>query len=141
MSSQTATANAVVAAFNAMDVDAIASYRSPDCQRILLPSSLGLPSQDNATYIKSLHQLKAIFKNFSLTIDEIMEDTRTRTMCLWLTARADTDAGLYENEYVWMWNLDETGTKITRSKEYSDSAQAKEFFPKLQEAMKQRVVE
>ena len=38
-----------------------------------------------------------------------------------LSARADTAAGEYVNEYMWLLDFDESGTKITRSKEYSDT--------------------
>ena len=136
MSNQRQTAEAVVNAFNTMDVDAIISYRSPECMRYFLPLSMGLEPQDNATYAKSLHQLRGIFQNFSLTVTDIIEDKEARRMCLWLSAKADTAAGEYVNEYNWLWDFDETGTKITNSKEFSDSLMAKEFFPKLQAAMK-----
>lgn len=130
------TADTIIAAFNAMDIPTILAHRSPDCQRIYLPSSMGYPPQDNASYGRSLHQIKAIFSNFSLTFDDIVEDSHARTMCLWLRAKADTAVGLYENDYVWLWEFDESREMITRSKEYSDSVLNREFYPKLQAAMK-----
>lgn len=130
------TAESIIAAFNAMDIPTILAHRSPSCQRIYLPSSMGYPPQDNTSYSQSLQQLKAVFSKFSLTIDDIVEDANARTMCLWLRARADTVAGLYENEYVWLWDSDESGEKLTRSMEFSDSVQNREFYPKLQAAMK-----
>ena len=138
MSVQRKTAEAVVEAFNKMDIDTIVSYRSPECLRYYLPTTMGYPPQENDSYGRSLHQLKAIFTNFSLKIDDIVEDKEARTICLWLTAKANTAAGLYENDYVWLWSFDEEGTKIVRSKEYSDSVLNKEFWPKLQEAMQKR---
>ena len=130
------TAEAIVNAFNSLDVDAIVSYRSPDCLRYFLPASMGNKPQDNATYARSLHQLRAIFKNFSLEVNDMLEDREAHRMCLWLSARADTAAGEYVNEYCWLLDFDETGTKIKKTKEYSDTLMAKEFFPKLQAAMK-----
>lgn len=138
MSSMRQTADAVVAAFNSMDIPNILAYRTPDCQRIYLPSSMGYPPQDNATYGRSLVQLKAVFSNFSLAIDDIVEDSNAQTICLWLRARADTVVGPYENEYVWLWDFDQEGRKVRRSKEYSDSKLNKEFYPKLQAAMTSR---
>ena len=44
-------------------------------------------------------------------------------------------AGEYVNEYMWLLDFDESGEKITRSKEYSDTALARDFFPKLKAAM------
>ena len=54
---------------------------------------------------------------------------------MWLSARADTAAGEYVNEYVWLLDFDDKGEKITRSKEFSDALMARDFFPKLKEAM------
>ena len=115
------TAEAVVEAFNNMDVEAIVSYRSPECMRVFLPLSMGLPSQNNTTYFNSLIKLRAIFHNFSLVINDLLEDKDNRRICMSLSARADTAAGEYVNEYMWLLDFDESGTKITRSKEYSDT--------------------
>ena len=71
-------------------------------------------------------------------VDDVVEDKDARTICVWLKAKGNTAAGLYENDYVWLWEFDETGTKIVRSKEFSDSIQNKVFWPKLQAAMKQQ---
>ena len=131
-SPQRQTATAVVAAFNEMDVDKIMSYRSPDCIRHFVPESINKP-QNNSTYARSLHQLRAIFHNFSLTVSETIEEGSR--LCMFLSARADTVAGEYVNEYVWLLDFDENGTKILNTKEYSDTLMAKEFYPKLQAAM------
>ena len=135
-SSQRRTALAVVEAFNSMDIDRIISYRSPECNRHFLPDSMGNKPQNNATYAKSLHQLVAIFKNFSLTVTDLLEDKETHRICMWRNARADTMAGVYINDYVWLLDFDKTGQKITCSKEYSDTLMSKEFYPKLEAAMK-----
>ena len=129
------TAEAVINAFNNLDVDTIVAYRSTDCLRHFLPASMGNKPQDNTTYARSLYQLRAIFHNFSLTVNDVLADKEARRMCLWLSARADTAAGEYVNEYCWLLDFDETGTKIIKTKEYSDTLMAKEFFPKLQAAM------
>lgn len=121
VSPQRRTAEAVVAAFNNMDVEAIVSYRSPECMRVFLPLSMGLPSQNNTTYFNSLIKLRAIFHNFSLVINDLLEDKDNRRICMSLSARADTAAGEYVNEYMWLLDFDEKGTKIRRSKEYSDT--------------------
>ena len=56
---------------------------------------------------------------------------------MWLSARADTVAGEYVNEYVWLLDFDEEG-RILGSKEFSDSVMEREFYPKLREAMKKK---
>ena len=131
---QRRTAEAVVAAFNKMDVDTIISHRNETCTRILLPSSMNLQPQDNATYYSSMKNLAAIFHNFSLTITDLIEDKEARQICMHLNARADTVAGEYVNEYMWLLEFDSMG-KISSSKEFSDSVMEREFYPKLRDAM------
>lgn len=139
-SPQRRTAESLVAAFNNMDVDSIIAHRSPDCLRHFIPASMGFSPQDNATYGDSLHQLTTIFHNFSCTINDLLEDTQANRICLYLSARGDTDAGEYVNEYMWLLDFDESGEKVTCSKEYSDTAMARDFFPKLKAAMTERAM-
>ena len=65
----------------------------------------------------------------------MVEDVAARKIVLWLTARADTAAGLYENEYVWTLEFDEGGGKIVAMREFVDTVVNREFWPKLQAAM------
>ena len=127
-----------MAAFNNMDVDSIIAHRSPDCLRHLIPNSLGFPPQPNTEYGDTLHQLAGVFHNFSCTINDLLEDKQANRICLYLRARGDTMAGEYVNEYMWLLDFDESGEKITCSKEYSDTILARDFFPKLKAAMTER---
>ncbi|KAL8922364.1 MAG: hypothetical protein Q9208_005217 [Pyrenodesmia sp. 3 TL-2023] len=136
-SAQRQTALALVESFNRMDVPAIVDARTPGCLRHLYPTAMAQAPQDTAAYSKSLTSLHAIFENFTLTVDELIEDTANNRICMWLSARADTAAGEYINEYVWLLDFDESGKKITRTKEFSDSVMARDFFPKLRTAMKE----
>ena len=131
------TAEAVVAAFNIMDVPAIMSHRAPNCTRTFLPPSMNIPPQNNTTYQASLQKLLLVFHNFSLTINDLLEDKEARKISLWLSARAETLAGEYVNEYVWLLEFNEEG-KITASREFSDSVMEREFYPKLRDAMQQQ---
>ena len=131
---QRRTAESLVEAFNNMDVDKIVSFRSPECTNQILPRSIKQPLQANADYEKRLRFLNPIFRNFSLTVQDILEDVQARRICMWLYAQADTAAGEYLNEYVWILHFDETGEKILSQKEYVDTAMQKEFYPKLREA-------
>ena len=132
------TAEAVIAAFNAMDIDGIIAHRSPDCMREFLPRSMKYPPQNNTTYARSLQELKLVFQNFSLVVDNIVEETEARRMSLCLQAGADTLIGRYDNDYVWMWEFDEDGAKIKKSKEFSDTNMSRTFYPKLKEAMREQ---
>ncbi|MCJ1288687.1 hypothetical protein MMC34_000216 [Xylographa carneopallida] len=131
---QRRTAESLVDAFNRMDIDKIISLRSPDCTNQILPRSIKLPVQDNGPYEKRLRFLHPIFKNFSLTVEDMLEDIEARRICMWLYAKADTAAGQYLNEYVWILQFDESGKQIISQKEYVDTLMQKEFYPKLQAA-------
>ena len=135
-SQQRQTAEKLVASFNAMDLPAIFSIRSPECMRQILPQSLEIASQDNDTFTRSLEYLIPAFRNFSLTQHDLIEDLEARKIVLWLTARADTAAGEYRNEYIWILKFDESGTKLVDIKEYVDAIVNKEFFPKLSQSVR-----
>jgi hypothetical protein len=85
-SPQRQTAEAVVAAFNVMDIEKIMSFRDLSCLRHIVPVSLGLKPQDNARFLGELQKLRPIFQNFSLTINDVVEDREARRICMWLSA-------------------------------------------------------
>jgi len=55
-----------------------------------------------------------------------------------LSARADTAAGEYVNEYMWTLEFDESGERIVGQKEFVDVGVNRDFWPKLQAAIKER---
>lgn len=134
-SQQRRTAERMVAAFNNMDIPAVMSCRSPECIRQFLPQSMNLPKQDNTVYENSLRWLITGFQNFDLTLQDTIEDVEARKICMWLVARADTAAGEYVNEYIWLMEFDEGGEKITSMKEYVDTVMQRDFFPKLRDSI------
>ncbi|KAI5357575.1 Putative NTF2-like domain superfamily protein [Septoria linicola] len=136
-SPQRTAAEAVVEAFNRMDIDAIISYRHEDCLRYILPAALGHKPQSNEVYRKSLEALKPIFHNFTLVLHDVVEDKEASRICMYLTARAETLAGQYINEYMWTLDFDGAGEKITKWTEFVDSVVNRDFWPKLKEAMSQ----
>jgi ketosteroid isomerase-like protein len=95
-----------------------------------------LPPQDNATYEKSLSSLATVFQNFRLDVHDVIEDVDARKVVMWLSARADTAAGEYVNEYMWVLDFDEKGEKIVGVKEFVDTVMQRDFWPKLQESMR-----
>jgi ketosteroid isomerase-like protein len=135
---QRQTADKLVAAFNDMDIPTVMSLRSPTCTRHLLPKSMNMPPQDNATYEKSLRSLTTVFRNFHLEVHDVIEDVAARKVVMWLSARGDTAAGEYVNEYMWVLEFDGDGDgeKIVASKEFVDAVMQRDFWPKLQESMR-----
>ncbi|MCJ1411287.1 hypothetical protein MMC19_005375 [Ptychographa xylographoides] len=120
-----------------MDLSAIIAFRSSDCVQQILPLSLKLPPQDNATYAKRLGYVIPAFRNFNLTVQDIVEDVKACKICMWLSASANSTAGEYLNEYMWIMEFDKTGEKLISMKEFVDTAMQKEFFPKLQKSLAQ----
>ena len=55
---------------------------------------------------------------------------------MWLTARSDTLAGDYVNEYMWTLDFDEAGEKIVWQKEFVDADVVRSFWPKVREIRK-----
>ena len=131
---QRQTANALIDAFNRMSIPNIMSLRTPECMRQILPYSLKYPAQSNDVYRESLKSIIPAFRNFSLTVYEIIEDVEQKKIMMHLKARADTAAGEYVNEYMWVLKFDEQG-KISDQKEYVDVGVNRDFLPKLQAAL------
>ena len=132
---QRQTADAAIEAMNNMDPETFISLRSPNCMRSIHPASLKIPPSTNAQFAAQLNSLKPIFRNFSLTVTELVEDVEQRKICMWLLARADTDVGEYRNEYLWLMEFDESGEKIVGTKEFVDVGMARDFWPKLKGEM------
>lgn len=87
-----------------------------------------------------LQKLKPIFQNFSLTINDVLEDHKTRRICMLLNARADTAAGEYINEYMRTLDFDESGREVIQAREFVDTSVNKEFWPKLVAAMEKHKI-
>lgn len=134
ITAQRKTADALVDAFNSMSIPDIVALRKPGCQRTILPYSLHYPPQSNETYRSQLQTIIPAFRNFSLTVYEIIEDVRQKKITMHLKARADTAAGEYLNEYMWILTFDGEGM-IEDQKEYVDVGVNRDFFPKLQRAL------
>lgn len=86
-------------------------------------------------YEKSLRSLATVFQNFHLDVHEVLEDADARKVVMWLSARADTAAGEYVNEYMWVLAFDEGGEKVVEVKEFVDAVVHRDFWPRLQESM------
>ncbi|KAF2022352.1 hypothetical protein BU24DRAFT_43552 [Aaosphaeria arxii CBS 175.79] len=141
-SKQRQTANKLVEAFNALDVPTILSLRTPNCLRTILPSSLNQPSSNNEAYLAQLNLMKTVFRSFQVTVNDVIEgisDTDGRVkIIMYVSARGETPAGEYRNEYVWKMGFDEDGEKISEWSEYVDANMARNFYPKLMEVVKRQ---
>lgn len=145
---------AIIEAYNAMDVAKIVAHRAPAAIRYFVPKSMGLPSQNNVVFERTSRKLLSVrlpghflsaftvdkakllqvFSNFKLTLHALIEDVEQKTIVLHLTAKGDTKAGIYENEYMWILEFDDDAL-VVKSTEFVDSVMQRDFWPRLQAAM------
>jgi hypothetical protein len=148
------TANAIVTAFNSMDIDTIISLRTPGCQRLFLPSSLKYAPQSNETYRTSLEAMKSVFNSFKMTVNDIIEgvsDTKVdprsggqngkKKIVMFVTATGDTTVGEYRNEYVWRMAFEEGGDRVCEWSEFVDVGVSRDFMPKLKGEIARKMAE
>jgi ketosteroid isomerase-like protein len=60
------TAQTVIDAYNAWDINAILAYRTPDCEHQVLPSSMARAVQTNGEYRRYLSTIMPMFSNFTV---------------------------------------------------------------------------
>ncbi|KAL1595709.1 hypothetical protein SLS60_009398 [Paraconiothyrium brasiliense] len=148
MSKERETTNALIRAFNTMDIDTIIALRTPDCKRVFLPSSLNFPPQSNDAYRQNLTGMKSVFTSFELSVDDVIEGisqdeqgVERRKIVIFASAKGQTPVGEYRNEYVWKMGFEEGGQRVSEWIEYVDVGMARDFFPKLAAEMKRRAGE
>ncbi|ETS85602.1 hypothetical protein PFICI_03627 [Pestalotiopsis fici W106-1] len=88
---------------------------------------------DNATYRAAFGAVMPLFRNFTVTVDDVFEDEADNKVAMWVRSTADTPLGPYQNEYVMMFNFTPDGSKIVRVREFVDSASSGKFFARLAE--------
>ncbi|GAP87590.2 putative SLAM family member 5 [Rosellinia necatrix] len=131
------TALALIESYNKWDIEAIMAIRTPDCIQQILPKTLGRPEMDNATYKLWFGAMIPYFRNFNVTVDDIIEDVAANKVTLWAHSTSDSAVGPYANEYILILHMNEAGDKITKFFEFVDSSQSATFFPKLREFVAQ----
>ncbi|KAI8627722.1 hypothetical protein F5Y19DRAFT_163567 [Xylariaceae sp. FL1651] len=162
------TALAAVESFNTWTMDAIMAVRTDDCIHQVLPgtsenpiieyqttallllssflfflltaflASLGRPPMDNATYGAYFSTMIPHFKDFKVTVQDLVEDAHENKVVVWARSTASTEIGPYKNEYMLLFEFNEAGDKITKFLEFVDSANSVVFFPKLRDHIAQK---
>lgn len=106
----------------------IMAFFTPDCIHVIAPSSLSSSGpMSNATYSAFYASVVPKLWNFKLTVSEIIESTLSNKTVVFASSSADSKAGVgsYGQEYVLVFEFDESGEKITKTVEWGDSARAK----------------
>lgn len=136
------TADRLVAAYNAMDIDTIIALRTPDCKRVFLPSSLKYSSQSNEFFKANLIAISQIFTSFKVIVDDVIEGTSSLTnqksIIMYISALGESSVGEYRNQYVWKMGFEEGGERIKEWSEFVDVGVARDFYPLLKGEMVRR---
>jgi ketosteroid isomerase-like protein len=139
-SNRRATVSQFLKAFDLMTLDALMSYRAPDCVWHLRPASLNRTPLDNAAYIKHIEPIIGILKKISLNVKEMLEDERENKIMIWCDGAVEfwEDVGIYEGEWMFVLSFDGTGKLVERVVEFVDTLKSAEFLAQVGEARKLR---
>jgi hypothetical protein len=123
------TTLSILAAYEHQSLSEIMSFRTADCINIIRPSSLSHAStpMNNVTYSAFYASFFPKIWNFKLSISEIIESPQANKVVVFASSTADSKEGVgsYGQEYVLVFEFDESGEKIKRTVEWVDSARAK----------------
>jgi len=75
------------------------------------------------------------FSGYKATIHSMATDTVSNKVVMHVSSTAETIAGPYINEYMFILHMAEDGTKLKMVEEYVDSFKAKEQNTKLKSAI------
>ncbi|KAK6209041.1 hypothetical protein LQW54_006641 [Pestalotiopsis sp. IQ-011] len=117
MSKRREVAFQAIEGYNKWTIDAIMEYRDESCIQQVLPESLKRQPMDNATYRAAFGAVMPLFRNFTVTVDDVFEDEAGNKVAMSVRSTADTPIG----------------PKIVRVREFVDSATSSKFFARLGE--------
>lgn len=115
------TALAAVDSYNKWDLDAIMAPRADRCTQEILPKSLDRPVMNNAEYRAYFGSMLPAFKNFLVTIIDVIEDAHNHKVVVHAKSTADSVIGPYANEYMLVFHMTEDDKQVVHIKEFVDS--------------------
>jgi hypothetical protein len=123
------TTLSILAAYEHQSAEEIMSFCTPDCTHIIAPSSLSVSGtpMSNATYSAFYASIVPKIWNFKLSVSEIIESPQSNKVVVFASSTADSKEGVgsYGQEYVLVFEFEETGMKVKRMVEWADSVRAK----------------
>ncbi|KAI1086553.1 hypothetical protein F5B19DRAFT_478856 [Rostrohypoxylon terebratum] len=129
--------NLTLEALNDVTPESLVRYLSPTARWLLKPDTLGIPPRSKAEqskFIGTLQPIMPAFRIFPVQGQEPIIDVVARKATIYLKSHCETKAGLYQNEYVWIFTFNEDGTEIDEVIEFVDSLYLNEWLPKLKQA-------
>ena len=88
---------------------------------------------NNEEHISFFAPSMPLFRNFRLTIHDIVVDESDRKVVMHLTSIASTDIGKYCNEYMLKLHMTEDCRKVDKFEEFVDSGYSAMYMAKLRE--------
>jgi ketosteroid isomerase-like protein len=132
------TALAAVDGYNKWDIDAILAPRADSCTQEILPKSLGRPLLNNKDYRAYFEPLLPAFKNFTVTILDVIEDSENHKVVIHASSTADSVVGPYKNEYMLVFHMTEDDKQIVHLKEFVDSVVSMSLIKQIKEHVAQQ---
>lgn len=144
-SQQRQTALAFLDTFENLDLESNLSFRTDDCRHTMAPESMGYgPEKTNEEFAEHFKGIAQLVGAFPVTPKEIFEHEGSNQITIWATGEAifrdgvkDGDPSVdwsYHGEYMFVFVLNEDGTKIKRLIEFIDSKNVAAVQPLLARA-------
>jgi ketosteroid isomerase-like protein len=127
------TALAAIDGYNKWDLDAIMTPRADHCMQEILPKSLDRPLLNNSDYRAYFGKMLPAFKNFTVTILDIVEDPKNHKVVVHAKSTAESVVGPYANEYMLLFHMTEDDKQVVHLKEFVDSMVSVTLISKIRE--------
>ncbi|OQO06758.1 hypothetical protein B0A48_08546 [Cryoendolithus antarcticus] len=114
------------------DLNAVFALHTLYFTHTLLPASIGGPPRNNAEARKHCEDLKPTWKDYKITKKSEVHDAEARTAALHTLTVAETTAGHFEVEAMWLLHFNEDGTKLKGLEQLVDSTAVAELFAMLE---------
>jgi ketosteroid isomerase-like protein len=87
----------------------------------------------NLEYVAHITPILPLFHKFHMKIHEVIEDIVANKIVISATGSAETLAGPYRNDYIFVLSFNKRGDKVTKVVEFVDSKAALDFTAKIRE--------
>ena len=129
------TAISLISGYNEWNIDAIVAPSAPNCTQQVLPTRLGRPSMDNESYRQFFTAIMPMFKDWTFTAYDVVEDPKASKAVIHAGSTATTPLGEYKNEYMIVVETNDAHDQIVHIKEFVDSGFSEAYFVRLRDYM------
>jgi hypothetical protein len=132
--------NTVIAytqSYASYDISQILAIRTADCIHSFLSSSGETTRHDNASYREFYKPLTPVLKSSRFDNHKILVDEQRREATLWTSITIvfmDPRVRPFKGDFVFLFEFDESGSRIRRIREFVDRAGVQGYLKRLEEA-------